>query len=376
MFGKKSYEDFLQSEIPADFFEMANGMTEIYYNLFLFENFLRVFIENVAKEKYGENYWKKLSINKNIKDKINKRKEDEKNKRWLSVRGDSFLFYTDLIELKTIFISNFSLFQKFFPKESWITSKLEDLYDLRNKVAHNSYLTETERQTVETYVNNIYAQLKVKIRYERISNIGFQEEELEEYSESAVVIDYEKITRYLDMIDKDEIVSEIVHDILSFIRREFEKLQFQSYLGNNDLKLVERACNSLRKYYANKNDKIRREILYTLFPLANNEKTKNILKNKWYQNLKTLFQLEEYGSDLIRILDSFGFFSDIETKFNKAIEKKNIELLKMYYSYLDFSKFKEKRFKIFTLLNGKIKSISPEEEKLKEIVIHIIKKVQ
>ncbi len=376
MFGKKNYEDFLQSEISADFFEMANGMTEIYYNLFLFENFLRIFIENVAKEKYGDNYWKKLSINKNIKDKINKRKEDEKNKRWLSVRGDSNLFYTDLIELKTIFISNFSLFQKFFPKESWITSKLEDLYDLRNKVAHNSYLTETERQTVETYVNNIYAQLKVKIRYERISNIGFQEEELEEYSESAVIIAYEKIARYLDMIDKDEIVSDLVHDILSFIRGEFEKLQFQSYLENNDLKLVERACNSLWKYYANKNDRIKREILYTLFPLTNNEKTKKILKNKWYQNLKNLFQFEEYSSDLIRILDSFEFFSDIETIFNETIDKKNIELLKMYYSYLDFSKFKEIRFKIFTLLNDKIKSISPEEEKLKEIVIQIIRKVQ
>jgi hypothetical protein len=178
------------------------------------------------------------------------------------------------------------------------------------------------------------------------------------------------------MIDKDEIVSDIVHDILSFIRHEFEKLQFQSYLENNDLELLERACNSLWKYYRNKNDKIKREILYTLFPLTNNEKTKNILKNKWYQNLKTLFQFEEYGSDLIRILDSFEFFSDIETKFIKAIDKKDIELLKMYYSYLDFSKFKEKRFKIFTLLNDKIKSISIEEEKLKEIVIQIIRKVQ
>ncbi len=73
---------------------------------FIFENFFRLFIEEVAKVKFGTNYWKKLTINKKIQEKIDKRREEESSKRWLSIRGDSDLFYTDLIDLKTIISSN------------------------------------------------------------------------------------------------------------------------------------------------------------------------------------------------------------------------------------------------------------------------------
>ncbi len=127
-------------ELPSEFIDKGSEMSEIYYNLFVFENFLRLFIEQIAKDEFGTNFWKKLTINKKINEKIKERKDNEKNKKWMSIRGDSDLFYTDLLDLKTIISSNWSLFRHLFLKEQWLTSKLEELYDLRNKVVYNSYL--------------------------------------------------------------------------------------------------------------------------------------------------------------------------------------------------------------------------------------------
>ncbi|GAH75501.1 unnamed protein product, partial [marine sediment metagenome] len=152
-------------KFPSEFIDKGNEMSEIYYNIFIFENFLRTFIEKIAKDEFGTNFWKKLSVNKKINEKIKKRKDDEKNKKWISIRGDSDLFYTDLLDLKTIISNNWSLFRHLFPKEQWLTSKLEELYDLRNKVAHNSYLDLNEQQTVDTYITNIYSQLNIGLEY-------------------------------------------------------------------------------------------------------------------------------------------------------------------------------------------------------------------
>lgn len=153
-------------QFPSDIAEKSNQMTDAYFNLYLIENFLRIFIEEVAITNYGENFSDKLRIGSKINKKIKDRKKEELKKQWLSLRGDSDLFYTDLIDLKTIISSNYGLFNKYFPKESWITSKLEELYDLRKKVAHNSYLDQHEQNTLDLMINSIYRQLKVDFKFE------------------------------------------------------------------------------------------------------------------------------------------------------------------------------------------------------------------
>jgi len=140
-------------------------MTKSYFNLYLIENFLRIFIEETAKSIYNEDYWDELTIRKEVKRKINERREEERKNKWLSLRGDSNIFYTDFEDLKKIISSNWELFKNNFPKEVWITSRLEDLYKLRNRIAHNSYLNENDQKTIETYVNHIYSQLSTKQRY-------------------------------------------------------------------------------------------------------------------------------------------------------------------------------------------------------------------
>lgn len=153
-------------QFPSDIAKKGRQMSEAYFNLYLIENFLRIFIEKVAITNYGEKYHGKLGIGSKINKKIKDRKKDELTKQWLSLRGDSDLFYTDLIDLRTIISSNYELFDNYFPKESWITSKLEELYDLRKKVAHNSYLDQHEQNTLDSTINSIYRQLKVDVKFE------------------------------------------------------------------------------------------------------------------------------------------------------------------------------------------------------------------
>ena len=366
-------------EFPSEFIDQGNEMAEIYYNIFIFENFLRMFIEKIAKDEFGTNFWKKLSVNKKINEKIKGRKDDEKNKKWMSVRGDSNLFYTDLLDLKTIISSNWSLFLHLFPKEQWITFKLEELYDLRNKVAHNSYLDWNEQQTVGTYITNIYSQLSVDLKYKAFRNIDYdQEDDMEEFYESGdnrfKEIDYDIVNKYISMIDTGEIAPDMIRSALRSIRDELSKITSKSSFNKHNLDTVKRVCVVINNFIQDKGDNLQRRALEALKPLKKNEETKNIIKKRCYETFKSMHKQGKSHANLLMFLDSFGYFQNIEATLSNAIDNKEIELLVSYRAYLDFSKFKNKRFELINMLNEKLKILAPEDKRLKEIIVLLIEK--
>lgn len=155
-----SNEKIIDFKFPADIIDKGNEMTNSYLNLYLLENFLRIFIEYMAINRFGKDFWDNLIIRKEVKRNVSERLQKEKKNKWLSLRGKSKIFYTGFDDLRKIIISNWEiLFKDFFPKETWITSRLEDLYELRNRIAHNSYLDKNDQNTIETYANHIYKQL-------------------------------------------------------------------------------------------------------------------------------------------------------------------------------------------------------------------------
>ncbi len=368
-------------ELPSEFIDKGNEMAEIYYNIFIFENFLRMFIEKIAKDEFGTNFWKKLSVNKKINEKIKGRKDDEKNKKWMSVRGDSNLFYTDLLDLKTIISSNWSLFLHLFPKEQWITFKLEELYDLRNKVAHNSYLDWNEQQTVGTYITNIYSQLSVDLEYKAFRNIDYdQEDDMEEFYESGdnrfKEIDYEMVNKYISMIDTGEIAPDMIRSALRSIRDELSKITSKSSFNKHNLDNVKRVCVVINNFIQDKGNTLQRRALEALKPLKKNEETKKIVKKHCYETFKSMHKQGKSHANLLMFLDSFGYFQNIETTLSNAIDNKDIELLVSYRAYLDFSKFKKKRFELINMLNEKLKILGPEDKNLKETIVQIIGKIE
>lgn len=88
--------------LPEDIRTKGYQMVEAYTYLYSVENSLRLFIEKAAKEKYGEDY---------------------------------------------------------FPSQSFILPKLNDMAECRNKIAHNSYVDDIEKNLMKTYYNVILRQI-------------------------------------------------------------------------------------------------------------------------------------------------------------------------------------------------------------------------
>ncbi|CAH1213252.1 hypothetical protein PAECIP111893_03655 [Paenibacillus plantiphilus] len=82
--------------------------------------------------------------------KLDQRISDANSKKWLSVRGDSKLFYLDFKDLATIINNNWDIFKDYFPSQDFIIPKIKEMADCRNLIAHNSLIDETERNVIKT----------------------------------------------------------------------------------------------------------------------------------------------------------------------------------------------------------------------------------
>jgi hypothetical protein len=154
--------------IPDDVLAKGKEMMKVYLYLYAVENYIRLFVEQVCLGIYGQDYFTKLTLTKSIKDTITGRKRSEEKNGWVSIRGDTDLFYLDFIELNALIQSNWEIFKDYFPDQSWINAKLNELYCIRNLVAHNSYVGEHERNILQVYFRSIVKQLNAsQLRLQR-----------------------------------------------------------------------------------------------------------------------------------------------------------------------------------------------------------------
>jgi len=145
--------------LPADILDKGKEMADAYLYLYGVENYLRLFVEKVAEDCYGTDYFGRLKISTSVKNGIVNRKEAEAKNNWISVRGDSELFYLDFKELGDVMLNNWELYKPYFPDQPWISSKIAELGNCRNLVAHSSYLGEHERDVIRVNFNSIVRQL-------------------------------------------------------------------------------------------------------------------------------------------------------------------------------------------------------------------------
>jgi len=147
--------------LPDDIRNKGKDMAEAYLYLYCVENALRLFIEKVAKDKYGDNYFKKLNLTSGIKTKITTRKEEESKNKWLSIRGSAEIFYLDFRDLGALINNNWDLFKSYFPDVNWIIGKVNELADCRNLVAHNSFIGSHEKDMIRLYFHSILRQIGI-----------------------------------------------------------------------------------------------------------------------------------------------------------------------------------------------------------------------
>ncbi len=139
--------------------KQSKYMAEVYLQFYLIENLLRKLI---VKTLGGEqkDWWKK-SVSSKIRSGARDRMENEGINRWHSKRGKKPIYYTNFGDLRRIIINNWGCFEEIFPNQAWVKSRLNDLEQSRNIIAHNNPLPSTERQRIEMYFHDFINQLKV-----------------------------------------------------------------------------------------------------------------------------------------------------------------------------------------------------------------------
>lgn len=157
---KNNSNSILKKILPEDIREKGLYMSEIYTYLYLVENSLRLFIETVAIEKFGEEYFNELTIPNALRNTISTRKEKEQNQKWLSIRGSNDLFYLDFKDISTLISNNWELFKVYFPTQEFIVQKITEMADCRNLIAHNSFVDKSERDLIKVYYNSILKQIE------------------------------------------------------------------------------------------------------------------------------------------------------------------------------------------------------------------------
>ena len=145
--------------LPDDIKQKGKFMTEVYLFLYCVENSLRLFIESVAKKNLGDDYFDKLKLNTQNKQTISIRKDNESKNKWLRLRGDSEIFYLDFQDLGKVIQNNWDIFGSYFPDQGWIITKINELAECRNLVAHNSVVGEHEKDVIKTHYRSILRQL-------------------------------------------------------------------------------------------------------------------------------------------------------------------------------------------------------------------------
>ena len=146
--------------LPEDIMIKGKEMAEVYIYLYFIENSLRHFIEETAIKTYGEEWEKELKLNKNIRKNLGIKAENQRRNRWLNFHHSSFLYDIDFPDLGSIIQLNWNeLFIAHFPDMNWITTKINELGDCRNLVAHNGYVDEHAQEMIKLYYHSILIQL-------------------------------------------------------------------------------------------------------------------------------------------------------------------------------------------------------------------------
>ncbi|MDD1779276.1 MAG: hypothetical protein LUQ65_14005, partial [Candidatus Helarchaeota archaeon] len=145
--------------LPDDIKQKGHEMAKAYFYLYIIENYLRLFIDKVLIEKYGSVYLEQAIVPRSISNGIKARRDQERKNLWIGVRGDTDLFYIDFKDLGLMIKNNWDAFKNYFPDEAWITTKIDEMGDCRNLVAHNSVIGKHERDVIRTNFISITRQL-------------------------------------------------------------------------------------------------------------------------------------------------------------------------------------------------------------------------
>ena len=139
--------------LDATLVEDARKMATVYTAVAAFENAVRELMRGVLLEGKGEGWWS-TCVSEKIRQRAEKRKEDEEKTRWHAQRGTDPIYYTTMADLVNIMRNNFDLFEPYVRSIDWVASVFDAIERSRNVIMHSGSLDRGDIERVGIHIRD------------------------------------------------------------------------------------------------------------------------------------------------------------------------------------------------------------------------------
>lgn len=129
----------------------AKATAIVYTAIAAFENSVRTLVIKTLMEKYKEEWWEKGASN-GIRERAQKRMEEEQSAKWHAQRGQDPINYTTFGDLKNIMQNNWDAFEDLIGSLPWASGIFDVIERSRNVIMHSGML---EKEDIERLGVNI-----------------------------------------------------------------------------------------------------------------------------------------------------------------------------------------------------------------------------
>lgn len=141
------------SALPSDLVSEAKKMAAVYTVIAAFENGARELISGVLLESKGEGWWEE-SVSQKIRDRAEKRREDELKIKWHTQRGTDPINYTTMADLINIMRNNWDEFEAHIQSIDWAANVFDAIERSRNVIMHSGVLEKGDIERLGIFIRD------------------------------------------------------------------------------------------------------------------------------------------------------------------------------------------------------------------------------
>ncbi len=141
------------SALPPDLTQEAAKMAVVYAAIAAFENMVRELIAGVLIEDKGESWWVD-AVSVKIRERAEKRREDEVKIKWHTQRGSNPINYTTMADLVNIIRNNWEQFEPYIQSVDWAASIFDAVERSRNVIMHSGVLEKGDIERLGIFIRD------------------------------------------------------------------------------------------------------------------------------------------------------------------------------------------------------------------------------
>lgn len=146
--------------LPTDLVREAEQMAVVYTAVAALEKAVRELIAGVLLETKGEEWWQ-TSVAQKVRDRAEKRREDERRVKWHTQRGVDPINYTTMADLVNIIRINWDVFEPHFQSVDWVASVFDVIERSRNVIMHSGVLDRGDIERLGIFIRDWIKQVGI-----------------------------------------------------------------------------------------------------------------------------------------------------------------------------------------------------------------------